>query len=96
LNKLLGRNEIEDALKRLETLNVEEDRMATAVILNVVQNLDKKVTQRIDGGGKCISLVIHTSLKMDFTRSKSSKPRREPVTRKTSGVALSSGSLDKL
>ena len=35
MRKLLGRNDIEDALKRLDTLTVEEGRMAIAEILIV-------------------------------------------------------------
>jgi hypothetical protein len=57
VNKLLGRNNIEDALKRLETLTMEEARMAIAEILNVtnrvdntVNRVDDKVTVLVDGG----------------------------------------------
>jgi hypothetical protein len=41
VRKLLGKNDIEDALKRLDTLTMEEARMAIA------ENL--KVTNRVDG-----------------------------------------------
>ena len=41
MHKLLGKNDIEDALKRLDTLTKEEARMAIA------ENL--KVTNRVDG-----------------------------------------------
>jgi hypothetical protein len=57
LNKLLGKNDIEDALKRLDTLTMEEARMAIAETLNVthrvddtVNRVDDKVTVLIDGG----------------------------------------------
>jgi hypothetical protein len=57
VNKLLGRNDIEDALKRLEILTMEEARMAIAETLNVthrvddnVNKVDDKVTVLIDGG----------------------------------------------
>jgi hypothetical protein len=57
VKKLLGRNDIEDALKRLETLTMEEARMAIAETLNVthrvddnVIKVDDKVTVLIDGG----------------------------------------------
>jgi hypothetical protein len=64
VNKLLGRNDIEDALKRLETLTMEEARMAIAETLkvtnrvddtvnrvdNTVNRVDDKVTVLIDGG----------------------------------------------
>jgi hypothetical protein len=64
LNKLLGKNDIEDALKRLDTLTMEEARMAIAETLNVthrvdgkvdrvgdtVNKVDDKVTVLVDGG----------------------------------------------
>jgi hypothetical protein len=50
VNKLLGRNDIEGALKRLDTLTVEEAQMAIAEILNVTNRLDDKVMVLIDGG----------------------------------------------
>jgi hypothetical protein len=43
VNKLLGRNDIEDALKRLEALTMEEARMAIAETLNVTHRVDDKV-----------------------------------------------------
>ena len=49
MKKLLGKNDIEDALKRLDTLTQEEVRMATAEILKVTQRVDDKVTMLIDG-----------------------------------------------
>ncbi len=50
MNKLLGRNDIEDALKRLDTLTMEEARMAIAETLNVTHKVDDKVTVLIEGG----------------------------------------------
>jgi hypothetical protein len=57
VNKLLGKNNIEDALKRLDTLTMEEARMAIAETLNVthrvddtVNRVDDKVTVLVDGG----------------------------------------------
>ena len=44
MKKLLGKNKIEDALKRLDTLTQEEVRMATAEVLKVTQRVDDKVT----------------------------------------------------
>lgn len=44
VKKLLGKNKIEDALKRLDTLTQEEVRMATAEVLKVTQRVDDKVT----------------------------------------------------
>ena len=46
--KLLGKNDIEDALKRLDTLTTEEARMATAENLRVTNRVDDKV-DRMDG-----------------------------------------------
>ncbi|KAF8504920.1 hypothetical protein F5888DRAFT_813389 [Russula emetica] len=43
VKKLLGRNDIEDALKRLDTLTMEEARMAIAETLNVTHKMDDKV-----------------------------------------------------
>ncbi len=50
MKKLLGRNDIEDALKRLDTLTMEEARMAIAETLNVTHKVDDKVAVLIDGG----------------------------------------------
>jgi hypothetical protein len=67
VNKLLGRNDIEDALKRLETLTMEEARMAIAETLNVTHRVDDKVTVLIDGEQTSNSPVIRASLKMEIT-----------------------------
>jgi hypothetical protein len=50
VKKLLGRNDIEDALKRLDTLTMEEAQMAIAETLNITHKVDDKVTVLIDGG----------------------------------------------
>ncbi|KAF8262488.1 hypothetical protein EI94DRAFT_707669 [Lactarius quietus] len=44
LKKLVGRKDIEDALKRLDKLTQEEARMAAAQILNLTHAVDNKVT----------------------------------------------------
>ena len=44
LKKLVGRKDIEDALKRLDILTHEEARMAAAQILNLTHTVDNKVT----------------------------------------------------
>jgi hypothetical protein len=56
LKKLVGRTDIEDALKRLDKLTQEEARMATAQVLKVthavedrVLGVDDKVATVIDG-----------------------------------------------
>ena len=57
VKKLLGGNDIEGALKRLDTLTREEARMAiaeiwmvTAETLNVTHKMDDKVAVLVDGG----------------------------------------------
>jgi hypothetical protein len=47
VNKLLGKNDIEDALKRLDTLTMEEARMAIAENLKVANRVDNNVI-RVD------------------------------------------------
>jgi hypothetical protein len=51
LKKLLGKAEIEDALKRLDKLTQEEVRMAAAQLLQITHGVDDKVTS-IDNGVK--------------------------------------------
>jgi hypothetical protein len=46
--KLLGRNGIEDALKRLDKLTQDEARMATAQILKVTHTVDKVVREVVE------------------------------------------------
>ena len=53
LNRLLGKNDIEDALKRLDTLTQEEARMAIAEVLKVTHMMDDKIRLLIDGARKC-------------------------------------------
>ena len=43
LKKLIGRTEIEDALKRLDKLTEDEARMATAQVLKVTHRVDERV-----------------------------------------------------
>jgi hypothetical protein len=49
LKKLLGRNDVEDALKRLDKLTQEEAKMATAEVLKITRGLDSNVKVLIDG-----------------------------------------------
>ena len=49
MRKLLGRNDIEDALKRLDTLTTEEARMAIAETLSVTHSVDDKVAVLVEG-----------------------------------------------
>ena len=43
MKKLIGRTDLEDALKRLDKLTHEEARMATAQVLKATQTIDDKV-----------------------------------------------------
>jgi hypothetical protein len=47
--KLLGRNDVEDALKRLDKLTQEEAKMATAEVLKSTRNVDDNVQMLIHG-----------------------------------------------
>ena len=48
MKKLIGRTEIEDALKRLDKLTQEEARMAAAQNLKVTHTVDKRVEEVAD------------------------------------------------
>ncbi len=43
MKKLIGKTEIEDALKRLDKLTQDEARMATAQLLRVTHTVDDRV-----------------------------------------------------
>jgi len=49
LKKLLGKSDIEGALRRLDTLTQEEARMAIAEVLKVTHIMDDKMRVLIDG-----------------------------------------------
>jgi hypothetical protein len=49
LKKLLGRNDIEDALKRLDKLTQEEAKMATAEVFKSTRNVDDNLKMLNDG-----------------------------------------------
>ena len=53
LRKLIGRTDIEDALKRLDKLTNEEVRMVTAQVLEATHTVDNKVA-RVDNNVKAI------------------------------------------
>jgi hypothetical protein len=44
LKKLIGKNDTEDALKRLDGLTQEESRMATAQLMKVTNTIDNRVS----------------------------------------------------
>jgi hypothetical protein len=52
---LLGKNDIEDALRRLDTLTQEEVRMATVEVLKVTHRTDKNMEVALDGAQTVIS-----------------------------------------
>ena len=61
LKKLVGRTDIEDALKRLDKLTQEEVRMATAQLLKVTQGVDDKVKgvdDKVKDVGDTVRLVL--------------------------------------
>ena len=67
MKKLLGKNNIQDALKKLDTLTMEEARMAIAETLKVANRVDDKVDRvddnvmvLIDGGRMRFSGYLRT------------------------------------
>jgi hypothetical protein len=48
MKKLLGRNDMEDGLKRLDTLTQEEARMASAQLVQATQPADNRVRVMMD------------------------------------------------
>jgi hypothetical protein len=48
LKKLIGRTNLEDALKRLERLASEEVRMTTAQVLKATHTVDESIQQVVD------------------------------------------------
>jgi hypothetical protein len=52
--KLLGKSDVEDAPKKLDTLTQEEAKMATAEILKVTHIMDDKIRTVIDGAQICL------------------------------------------
>jgi hypothetical protein len=48
MKKLIGNNDIEDALKRLDRLTQEEARMASAQLLKVTNAIDSEVREIAD------------------------------------------------
>ena len=72
MRKLLGLNDIEDALKRLDTLTTEEVRMAIAETLNVTHKMDDKVAVLVDGRRNTLS-GYPPFLSVNITRCRRSK-----------------------
>jgi len=49
LKKLVGKNDMEDVLKRLDLLTQEEARMATVEVLKIANGINDKTNVLIDG-----------------------------------------------
>ena len=49
LKKLVGKNKMEDVLKRLDLLTQEEARMATTEVLKITKGINDKANVLIDG-----------------------------------------------
>lgn len=67
LKKLLGRSDVEDALKRLDNLTQEEAQMATAEVLKVTRGVDNKVNEVINGACCGFNLFFCGALNLDDT-----------------------------
>ncbi|KAN0129045.1 hypothetical protein V8E53_013195 [Lactarius tabidus] len=67
LKKLLGKTEIEDALKRLDKLTQEEVRMATAQLLRLTNDVDDKVTRIEDDVSEVMRKQWLQDLRMWFS-----------------------------
>ncbi|KAH9165576.1 hypothetical protein EDB89DRAFT_1891948 [Lactarius sanguifluus] len=80
LKKLIGKKEMEDALRRLDKLTQEEARMAAAEILRLTHIVDDKVTTVINDG-KEMKQVVHqlASSVDDMKWNQSRKSLREWV-----------------
>ncbi|KAI0255516.1 hypothetical protein BJV78DRAFT_680581 [Lactifluus subvellereus] len=78
VKKLLGRMDIEDALKKLENLSRDESLMATAQVLKVTHNVDDKVKEVIDVGRET-NVAMHQieNYLGDLTRDQARKGFRE-------------------
>ena len=61
MKKLLGKNGIEDSLKRLDTLTQEEARMAIAEILRVTHSVDDNVRVVLGGAQRRCFLAFRLS-----------------------------------
>jgi hypothetical protein len=62
LNRLLGKSDIEAALKRLDTLTQEEARMAIAEVLKVTHVIDEKFLWLINGAYNVTSLTRYPEI----------------------------------
>ena len=56
MKKLIGKKEMEDALKRLDKLTQDEARMAAAENLRLTHVVDNKVTSLINGASSMFGI----------------------------------------
>jgi chromosome segregation ATPase len=73
LKKILGKTDIEDALKRLDTLTTEEARLAIAETLKVTNRVDDKVDKVDDKVDKVDDKVDKVDDKVDMVDDKVDK-----------------------
>lgn len=57
VRKLLGRNDIDDALKKLDALTMDEARMAITENLNATHSMVNKVTALIESGQEALNVT---------------------------------------
>ncbi|KAH9031128.1 hypothetical protein EDB85DRAFT_1383471 [Lactarius pseudohatsudake] len=80
LKKLIGKKEMEDALKRLDKLTQEEARMAAAEILRLTHIVDDKVTTVVNDGKEMKQVVQQLASSVDDMKwNQSRKSLREWV-----------------
>ncbi|KAH9977573.1 hypothetical protein BJV74DRAFT_149311 [Russula compacta] len=65
VRRLLRKNDIEGALKRLDILTQEEARMATAEVLKVAHRVEDKVAVLIDDGKEAKAIIQQTANNAD-------------------------------
>ncbi|KAN0105778.1 hypothetical protein V8E52_010688 [Russula decolorans] len=73
LNKLIGRTDMEDALKRLDFLTREEAWMAIAQNMRDMRNLHERVTEVIDGGKEAKKVMKQIANDVDQIKWKQSR-----------------------
>ena len=76
MKRLLGKSDIEDALRKLDKLTQEEARMATAEVLKVTQRVDEKVTVREMRFSGHIRIPEHRFIRWERSESNHTTKRR--------------------
>jgi hypothetical protein len=91
MKRLIGRTDVEDALKKLDKLTDEEARMAVAQNLKATHNVD----QRVRGVANDVDLIKRSSSPnlTSVDRRVLRVPFRETNTREHSQMALSTGPI---